>query len=1136
MTNTETIDALHIMVGIAIEGISEMVDPVAFGNSTPADSSSILLEACLSQIDNITMASEAAGCGGLKQLCDAIAGQLNCPSEISCFDQARVQNILDWLKDLQVYIDQTGEPSLAEKLVATLPRGIQSDLLDALAGDRQDGKDPDPDNQVSIADPAVFAEDDELADDSHHVNQTLHSGNEILDAVALEIADTKAQLIGFLKVIFSPSTDREIVASTIQKYLQVVALVHRVSGDLGLVGLRGICDFITDNIQAEPNLGDLKKNHLNTMLENWPEFVLNYLRLPLDDQICLELVNHLQNEKWPRPLSDSAARELLEDLTILPENPDSEDGVQRQTIADPEDVNLSVSEDVSDELIAAFFQESPSHAANLSANMGQISSTEDFLANVESSLRLTHTIKGSASLIGVSGIANLTHHMEDILEYLAKKQVSPSPRLIATLQESSDCLEAMIDTLRGQDSPPQEAQRILQDVLDWANRIDRGDLDESYLPLPGQKNGEDIAAAESVSRPHETEKPNVDNKTFPPLAGEEFLQVPISAVDKLFRFGGETSIAFGKIQEHLKRLVRQGQNLREQDSTVLQRRFELENQVAIRNIGGIQHPMLRVSGEQDSFDSLELDRYDELYGTTHRFIESVADSRELALRLQAEIATLESLFAEQQVLNRELLQLITSVRMVSVGKITSRLQRTVRLACRATDKNARLEIKGSDLLLDSEVLDRLVDPLMHLLRNAVDHGIEDSIERVQSGKPADGNLILDFSREGNQVLIVCSDDGRGLDFDKIRQRAESTGILGPEGSTVDDDLARLILIPGFTTRESATKISGRGVGMDVVNKAVTDLKGSIDVSVSEDGGCRFTLRMPITLITSHSLIVTASRGLFAIPTNSIEQILLPQSGSFSESGDVTTFLLNNNEYPVKSLAELLNLGVSTGGTAADRRSNIRKNREHHASAILLIKSDTGLVAVRVDQVVNSVDLVVKSLGRFVKQTIGISGVATLGDGRVLPVLDIPQALRVHHESQATDTPSYPALTQSYELPDKPAVLIVDDSLSVRVSLSELATDAGYQAILARDGFDAIELLKHNDPIIMLVDLEMPNMNGLELTSYIRANETFGEIPIVMITSRTQEKHRRQAEELGVNAFFNKPYSADDLLATMGNLI
>ena len=600
---------------------------------------------------------------------------------------------------------------------------------------------------------------------------------------------------------------------------------------------------------------------------------------------------------------------------------------------------------------------------------------------------------------------------------------------------------------------------------------------------------------------------------------EQSIRVPVRILDDIFRIVSETAISIGQIQEHLSRLDEGEELIRKNDVSLQQKRYELEKLVNIRGMS-VQHRQAEGTSS-DKFDPLEMDEYDEFYGATHSYIEGVADSREILQQVKTEVSQLDTLFLSQQRLNKELQQVVMSTRMVPVGNISARLQRAVRQACRATGKQAELVLSGDYIQLDGEVLSKLADPLMHMLRNAVDHSIENSSEREMIGKSAVGNIQLYFMQQGNNVVVECIDDGQGLDFQKIRARAIELELIDADEAVDDKSLSRIVMQSGFSTRTEVTQISGRGVGMDVVYDTIQSLKGVMEIANNPDNGAMVTLRVPITLLTSHCLLVgLGAEHQFAIPTTTLTQILSPDTGEISDNDGELIYRLGDESYPVYPLSSLVDVPV-------DDKFDIRKN------PVLLVLSSQGITAVTVDNVLSSYDLVIKGLGAYIDSIEGISGVSILGNGDVVSVLDIPALLdnnrNLDWQSRIQKSPRIivddPKLQQ-------PKVLIVDDSLSVRRSLSQLMNDGGYQFAVARDGLDAINALKQEAPDIVLTDLEMPRMNGLELVAYIRNSEKWNQLPVVMITSRTSAKHRQQAQDAGVTQYIAKPFSDDDILKSI----
>ncbi|MDH3715151.1 MAG: response regulator, partial [Gammaproteobacteria bacterium] len=676
-----------------------------------------------------------------------------------------------------------------------------------------------------------------------------------------------------------------------------------------------------------------------------------------------------------------------------------------------------------------------------------------------------------------------------------------SATLGEVLQDAADCLEAMIDALLGHAEPPGNAIEVLQKILDCA--LTR----KSPASVSNEENRHTKAIAEpSVPDPH----PATSDAA-------SYMRVATDTVDEMFRMAGEVTIGMAQIQDRIQRLLREGANLRDQDLVLQKARLELENQVGVRGIAAAQRRT--DTPGQDGFDSLEMDRYDALYGSAHAFIESAVDLREMSMDLQSQLQQLDSLFGNQQRLNSELQEVILGTRMVPVSTITGRLQRTVRQAGRTLGRVVEFTVSGDDLLLDNDVLRAIADPLMHVLRNAVDHGIEAPDEREGAGKQAAGQLQLSYRQEGNHVLARIRDDGRGIDYAALRETAIARGLINAQTTYEPAQLRRLMLLPGFSTRASVTQVSGRGVGMDVVYAAVTALKGSLDILDNDTHGCTVELRLPVTLIANHCLLVEVAGQRLAVPSYTLERIISPGVGELSTLSQALRYKLGNDVYPARHMHDLLMHSNYPGATNA-------------TMAVVLVSVDQDVIAVTIERVLESRELVVKGMGKYVKSVPGVAGVSVLGDGSVVPVLDLPALLR----KPVAAAVAVPKSAHGDAGIRARSVLIVDDSLSVRRALATLAEDAGYTAYTARDGLEAIKVLEERTADIVLADLEMPRVNGLELTQYIRADANLCDLPVVMITSRGMGKHRRSAETAGVNVYLNKPVSNDDLLELIDNLV
>ncbi|MEJ2508526.1 MAG: response regulator, partial [Gammaproteobacteria bacterium] len=810
----------------------------------------------------------------------------------------------------------------------------------------------------------------------------------------------------------------------------------------------------------------------------------------------------LSDPRWPHPLADSEGPGLEERLARPELIVDDQEAEPRQTVAQAEDVSLTLPEDVNAQLLESLLQELPNETAEFTEAVSRMLAGGAGLEELDRAQRIAHTLKGSANTVGVVGIATLTHHIEDILLAFSKHQRLPGAALLEVLIDAADVLEMMSEALVGTGSAPDQAQAVLQRVLDWANRIDAEGLPE-----------DDAAPPEAAATPAgDTVADKAGTSAARADASAPMLRVPATLVDELLRLAGESIILNGQLQERLRHSLSQTEAAREQNRLVQQLVVELEELVDVQ---GLNSPQAR-AGLYEKFDALELEQYNELHTVTHRLVEATTDARELTHGIQDQLDDLAGMLVDQGRLNKESHEVVMRTRMVPVQTIVPRLQRSVRQTGRLTGKQAQLEVSGVDTLMDSDVLNELADPLMHILRNAIDHGIEPPEARAAAGKDPIGRIDLSFHREGDHIVLRCRDDGAGLDLDTIRRTAQERGLIDGDDEPTDDVLMRLVWLPGFSTREVTTQTSGRGIGMDAVYSRVTELKGTLNIDSRAGKGCTVELRLPLTLISVHALLVRTRGQALAVSTRGVEQILHPGDGSIERDDGQLYYRFGETRYEAHFLETLLHQPINNAGVTEPERP------------VLLVRGETGRTsAVLVEQVGGSQDLVVKQLSQYLPSIAGIEGATILGDGSVAPVLDLSGLLRTTAPDEVAELAG--RLAEESGTSQLPCALVVDDSLSARRSLAQFVQDAGFEVRTARDGLEAIDVIADRAPDVLLVDLEMPRMNGLELTAHVRARADLREVPIIMITSRSTEKHRQQAEEAGVDVYLTKPFSEDDLL-------
>ena len=936
--------------------------------------------------------------------------------------------------------------------------------------------------------------------------------NDLITALAAEIEFARPQLDRCLEGLAALDVDDAAFMEVLDEYSGQAQRMGEAADMAGMPGLQAVCAHVVENSLLMALLPLDERAPLLAFLRAWPALIVFWLRNLSDPSGAAGLVDHLRAA--PSPMDEEQALKLMHMLGAMPQQLGGTlDGEpMRPVLASADDVALVLPADVDDKLLEGFLQEAPDQARHLIALVRNIASGEGDSSDVTAAKRVAHTLKGSGAIIGLRGLASLGHHLEDILEHFEHAGSQIAKPAADALLDAAYCLEQMVGHVVGNDDYPSQAQTVLQTVLDLANRVDRGDTLEQSLSRPAPLDGLRVQpdapakASDAVA--------GVSTVTAPTAA----LRVSMQRIEALFRVSGEAAVHSAAMEARVTALAERSRELLAQNLRVQKRLFELETLVDVRALTMMRARTPRV--DEAAFDPLEMDQYSELHSTAHALAEEAADARALAVQLDEEIGRVAGVQLRQQRLSKDLQHLVIGTRMAEVGVLEPRLHRNVRSTCQATGKQAHLVLVGADTQIDAEVLNRLAEPLLHLLRNAVDHGLETPDERVALGKPAEGRISLTFSRHGQQIVMGCEDDGRGLDLPAIRQRAIERGLLEPTQPASDDEIARLILHPGFSTRNVVSEISGRGVGLDVVHEWASAMNGTVRVSSTPGHGCRIELRFAASLSVAHSLIIEVAGERYAVPSVQVEQAVPRGVGTFERMGERLVYRHGRSVHSALRLAEQAGLPFDPG----------KPMTEYDA---VIVRIDEKTHALAVDRLLDSRELLVNNPGRYARHVRGVAGLAILGDGSVAVNLDLAHLLAGHARQpvrQARRTSDAAADSTA------PAVLIVDDALSVRNSLLQLVQDAGFRAQSARDGAEAIETLRDFRPDVVLTDLEMPNINGIHLTSHIRARDDLKGLPVIMITSRSQDKHRRLAEEAGVDAYVTKPFNDRDLLQTIRRLM
>jgi chemotaxis protein histidine kinase CheA/CheY-like chemotaxis protein len=924
-------------------------------------------------------------------------------------------------------------------------------------------------------------------------------GQDLLTALAEELQGLAPELA---TTYDSGSTgDASAAASANESYAASVSRLSEAAGYMGLGGVQRIAACVLNNLENISADDHDARVLVRPFFVDWAQLLEAHLRNATAEGPVESLIAHFGGGWVPMPLDEFALIELRAELLAASGIGAALDETEQ---AAPEaleagDLSLDISGDVDAALIDAFLHDSPPQAAEVTQSLQGWIANPGHTELLRNAKRAAHTLKGSANILGIRGVAKLAHRLEDILEICESESTPPSSLRAQALMSAADCLEQMVATVAGEDSAPENALGVVA-MLDAARNNESSDtVRQRALETP--------AIVEPAS-------------AMAPVARGEAkatTRVPTELLDNLVRMVGEITIKIGELEQELKSASSHSRELIDRDRAIQKRLFELEHSVDVRGVAA-RHKLHAVETAHPDFDSLELDQYNEVQSLTRALIEETTDARDLGVGLKDELAGIAGILHQQQRLMRELQHLTSQTRMAPVETIVPRLQRNVRQTAVATNKQASLVVVGADILVDADVLNQLIDPLLHILRNAVDHGLEPPEERESVGKPRAGTITLTVARRGQVVTVQVADDGRGLNLGDIRAKAIERGMLPADATPSEAEIARLTLLPGFSTRDAVTEISGRGVGLDVVATRLRALSGSIDIRSETGHGLTIELRFQASLVATHALFVRDGGQVFGIASHAVRRAIPAVAVQLThENGSLFT-IVDDRKYPTHELGTLTGMRTAT---TPERRN------------LVLVDSEAGPIGVLVDAVLDANELVTRPTGRWLKRIPGVAGIGLTGNGSVIPLLDIAELARTPRDHAMRAAAE--ARSHAKEL-RRSRVLVVEDSMSVRRAVATLLEDQGYDVAQARDGLEAVKAMEAARPDALLTDLEMPNMNGLELTAHVRSRPELASLPVIMITSRSMDKHRRQAMASGVNVYLTKPYTDQELLQHVANAV
>jgi chemosensory pili system protein ChpA (sensor histidine kinase/response regulator) len=799
------------------------------------------------------------------------------------------------------------------------------------------------------------------------------------------------------------------------------------------------------------------------------------------------------------------------------------------------------------ELLEVFLEEASDildQSENLLQAWREAPSSTDQINELE---RALHTLKGGARMAGLQSVADLSHSLETLLKQVRAGTLAPNNAMFDLLDNANDRLVQLRDRA-------QAGERLAypKDLMDAIGAIERGETPAGLASGNAASSAEAAPAVPAAEKaPAEAEAAEQSASTSTAQSTDQSRQqqsdtvrVRADLLDNLVNYAGEVSIYRARLEQQTGAI---NFNLEEFEQTVQRlrdqlRTLEIETESQIQTRTG-NRPLKAAAGddaqghaqdpEDPDFDPLEMDRFSRVQELSRALSESVNDLASIEQTINNLNRESETLLLQQSRVNTDLQDGLMRTRMVPFGNLVPRLRRIVRQASQDMGKRANLQVLGAEGEMDRTVLERVVPPLEHMLRNSVAHGIEDVETRAARGKAEDGTISVSLDREGADVVIRVSDDGGGMDLEAIRRKALDQGFMRADAELTDKEVMQFVLESGFSTAKEVTQVAGRGVGMDVVNAEIKQLGGNLEIDSKPAEGTQLTVRLPFTLALNQAILCKSGDETYAIPLSSIEGVTRldhPTLRDYLARPGEPVYEYAGAYYEVRSLSAIL------GGEDPELPDDDRQ------TPLILVQAGEHRIALQVDGLLGSRDIVVKSVGSQISTVQGIFGATILADGRVVLILDVSAMVRLglgareKRVEASADAATIEADTAPAAAAGPQTVMVVDDSITMRKVASRLLERNNLEVMTAKDGVDAVSQLQEHVPDAMLLDIEMPRMDGYELATHMRNDERLSSVPIVMITSRTGEKHRERAMDIGVDRYLGKPYQESDLLGTLNELL
>jgi chemosensory pili system protein ChpA (sensor histidine kinase/response regulator) len=995
---------------------------------------------------------------------------------------------------------------------------------------------------------------------------------EILD-IFLEEAD---ELLGSIEQTLDDWQDDQ---SNHELMVSIQRDIHTLKGGARMVNQSSLADvghametLLTAVVDGQVEVSDAMYATLHTardtLQDRYEDLKEGKYNLPTD----MHIVSQLEALRHGKSVAEEP---VVEEVLMQEEAP----------VAEPVADDESEADSSGFDLIEIFMEEAGELLESIDQTLDDWLNDENNMGLAVQLQRDIHTLKGGARMVSLTGIGDLGHALETLLTAIVDGHLEISRPLFDGMHEVKDELQTMYEAVqqgKGDGKPSEQIMGLLHSLrtgeqvipdedsqpvalddtgsfevtpsgavpaFDDSQPVALGDSGSFEITPSGataaleDSGGFDLTPSDAmaalddenstltriVAKAEKAEKiekktPDKKEQRTKGRVEHETVRVRSDLIDGLVNLAGETNIFRSRLEQQSSTFRF---SLGELDQTVIRLQEQLKKlenetdaQILFRHETEVDNP------ESENFDPLEMDRYSTMQQLSRSLVESVGDLNSLQDMLGGLTRDSELLLLQQGRVNSELQDRLMQARVVPfAATMASRLRRITRQTCQQMGKKAELKIVGANEEMDRHILDRMVAPLEHMLRNSIAHGIEAPEVRKSRGKPEAGTVTVSVGREGGEIVIQVADDGGGLDTNAIRKKAESKELITKNADMTDEDIMQLVLAPGFSTAESVSQIAGRGVGMDVVNNEIKQLNGSLHIESVIERGAALTVRLPFSLSITQALLVGVANDLYAIPLSSIEgvsrigrdeakKMIEDESSKYQYGGD---------DYQLSALGKLLG------------RVSKESESDEVRPALILVRAGGHRVGFYIDQLLGHHEIVVKSLGAQVSSVNGMAGGTILGDGRVALILDIPALVRMVGAAHGL---SETRQVQEIETPKsvKLTVMVVDDSITVRRVTTRLLERHEMEVVTAKDGVDAVATLEDTIPDVMLLDVEMPRMDGYELATQMRNDARYKNVPIIMITSRTGAKHRDRAMAIGVDRYLGKPYQEMELLENINEVL